>query len=276
MNQTRGHLPFLRTQIMRALTGRVAIGGIAVCATLVIVSCGGKDKKNVAKPGGGDGMTGSPGSLTIPKVDESLCDTSSKRVTTFDLNRDNKPDVWKLYATVSEGGTTVEVLTCKQVDYDHDGIKDYVVTYRETGELRTEEADLTFDGRFDARHHFDEKTGKIYLIERDMDHDKKPDVWEKFDSAGRIESVRRDSNADGKPDIWEQYTDGQLVAILYDDDYDNKVDRKEQLVETKPIADAPPAPNIDKAPKPEIAPPTAPQTETQTDDGDGTSPGGDS
>ena len=233
---------------------------------LSVSACGGKDKKDAKKPGDGAGMTGSPGSLIVPKVDESLCDTSSKRVTTFDLNKDNQPDVWKLYKTVNEGGTSVEVLTCKQVDYDHDGIKDYVVTYRDTGELNAEEADLTFDGRFDARHHFDEKTGKIYLIERDMDHDKKPDVWEKFDADGQIESVRRDSNADGKPDIWEQYTDGQLVAILYDDDFDNKVDRKEQLVSNKPIADAPPAPNIENAPKPEIeAPVVEPTPDVETD-----------
>lgn len=214
-------------------------------SALVAVGCSGSDKKDTKKPGDGDGLEGSPGSLVVPKVDASLCDTSGKRVETYDLNRDNQPDVWKLFATINEGGTSVEVLTCKQVDFDHDGVKDYVVTYKDTGEMNAEEADLTFDGRFDARHHFDDKSGKVYLIERDTDFDKKPDVWEKFDADGLIESVRRDTNADGKPDVWEQYVKGELVAILYDDDFDNKVDRKEQLVNKKPVAEPPPAPNIE-------------------------------
>lgn len=242
-------------------------------ALLLVAGCPGKDKKDTDKPGDGQTMDGTPNALIVPKVDESLCDTTGKRVTTYDLNRDNQPDVWKLYATVNNGGTSLEILTCKQVDFDHDGIKDYVVTFGETGEMNAEEADLTFDGRFDARHHFDQKTGKVYLIERDTDFDKKPDVWEKFDAEGQIESVRRDTNADGKPDIWEQYNKGELVAILYDDDFDNKVDRKEQVGVKKPVAAPPPKPNID-TPKPEIetpegaepAPPAgegdAPETET--------------
>jgi len=157
-----------------------------------------------------------------------LCSTKDKKVSTFDLNHDNQPDVWKLYATVDESGTKVQVLTCKQVDYDHDGTKDYVATYKGTGELLHEEFDFTFDGKFDAREHYDPKTGKVNLIERDSDHDKKPDIWEKFDKEGLLESVRRDRNADGKPDVWEQYDKGELTAILYDDDYDSKVDRKER------------------------------------------------
>jgi len=241
----------------------VSLFGVVLCAVFV-VACSGGDKKDSKKPGDGDTMDGTPNALIVPKVDESLCDTAGKRVTTYDLNRDNQPDVWKLYATLNEGGTSVEVLTCKQVDFDHDGIKDYVVTFKDTGEMNAEEADLTFDGRFDARHHFDDKTGKVYLIERDTDFDKKPDVWEKFDPEGLIESVRRDTNADGKPDIWEQYSKGELIAILYDDDFDNKVDRKEQLGVKKPVVAPPPAPNID-GPKPEIEAPPPPETEPKTE-----------
>ena len=206
--------------------GNRVIGFALGVGVLSLVACGGSSKaggsKNVAGIGDTDG-------ITVPRVDPALCETKGKKVTTYDLNHDNKPDVWKLYASADEGGTTVEILTCKQVDLDHDGKKDYVQTYSRTGQIVAEEFDFTFEGSMDAREHYDKKTGKIYLIERDSDHDRKPDVWEKYDAEGRLESVRRDRNADGKPDLWEQYKDGQLLAILYDDDFDNKVDRKDGL-----------------------------------------------
>jgi hypothetical protein len=230
---------------LRAQTLVAALG-------VALLACGGS-KKDAKNP---DGLAGSPGALVVPEVDKKLCDTTGKRVETYDLDRDNRPDVWRVFATVKERGVETEVMTCKQVDFDKDGVKDYVVTYRETGQMNSEEVDLTFDDRFDTRHHFDKSTNKVYLIERDMDHDGKPDVWEKFDDDGVLESVRRDSNGDGKPDIWEQYVEGELVAILYDDDHDNRVDRKEQIKLPKaPEADAPP-PNTEDTQPPATEPKT--------------------
>jgi hypothetical protein len=216
------------------------IRSIHVVLTLGLASgCGG------AGAGGGttEGIAGS-NQKNIPKVDSELCDTSGKQVQTFDLNQDETPDVWKLYATVEEDGTKVEVLTCKQVDYDHDGKKDYVAIYNKTGEMVAEEFDFTFDGRFDAREHYDKKGGQIYMVERDLDHNKNPDTWEKYDTDGNLESVERDRNGDGKPDLWEQYQRGVLLAILYDDDYDRKVDRKEsgRPTSTLPRPTSAPAP----------------------------------
>src|SRR5262249_33078532 len=75
--------------------------------------------------------------------------------------------------------------------------------------------------------HYDRKTGKVSVVERDTDHDKKTDVWEEYDDSGGLVAVRMDRNGDGKPDVWEQYDRGLLTAILYDDDFDNRVDRKE-------------------------------------------------
>lgn len=221
----------------------VALGTIAFAA-LSTAACGGSSKKSTSEPVAG--IDGSD-SLSVPRVDPNLCDTKGKKVTTYDLNHDNRPDVWKLFATSNEGGTTVEILTCKQVDLDHDGKKDYVQTFSRTGEILAEEFDFTFEGAMDAREHYDKKTGKIYLIERDSDHDKKPDVWEKYDKEGRIESVRRDRNADGKPDLWEQYKDGELLAILYDDDFDNKVDRKDEVKSV-----APPTPDTTTEPEEDV------------------------
>ena len=210
---------------------------LVLAAVAVIVACGGKSK-GPNEAGTTDGTMGQS-SLDVPKVDPKLCSTKGKTVQTFDLNQDNKPDVWKLFAQVDKDGTRVNVLTCKQVDYDHDGGMDYVATYQESGELIAEEFDFTFDGKFDAREHYDNKAGKVAVIERDTDHNKKPDLWEKYNTAGQLESIQRDRNADGKPDVWEQYSGDQLVTILYDEDFDSRVDRREDAQAPQSITPAP-------------------------------------
>jgi len=229
--------------------------GRSLLVVTVAVGCGGKDKHGASGPESKMADSG-PEALTIPKVDPELCSPKGKRVQTFDLNRDNRADVWKLYKQSEQGGTTLEILTCKQVDYDHDGRKDYVAVYSDTGDLIAEEFDFTFEGHIDARQHYDKGTGKVHLVERDSDHDKKPDIWEKYDQSGNIESVRRDRNADGKPDLWEEYDKGVLVSILYDDDFDNRVDRREVRASSE-------APATETEARPEI------EDEARSDDDEG-------
>lgn len=217
----------------------IRTGCLILTAALALsaAGCGGSSKGESTMPGG----MGASNQANLPKVDPSLCDTDGKRVETFDLNQDNNPDVWKLYAQVEEDGTNVDVLTCKQVDYDHDGDKDYVATYDRTGALVSESFDFTFDGKFDATRYYDKKTGQVYMVQRDIDHNQKPDTWEKYDTQGQLESIERDRNGDSKPDLWEQYQKGDLLAILYDEDFDGKVDRKQSSRPT-PEAPATPAP----------------------------------
>jgi len=205
-------------------------------ATLFILGCGGGSKKSTTKGVTGKGDT----STTIPKVDPTLCATKGKKISTFDLNRDQKPDVWKLYKTIQEGGASVEILTCKQVDLDHDGRKDYVVAFNSKGGMIFEKFDFTFDGKFDAFARYDEKSGTLYQVQRDSDFDGKYDITEMYDDGGVLQSVRRDRNGDKNPDVWEQYEKGSLVAILYDDDFDKKVDRREEVkAKKKKVAPVP-------------------------------------
>jgi hypothetical protein len=198
----------------------------------------------------------------VPKVDPTLCDTNGKNVVTYDLNHDNKPDVWRLYKTEDEGGTKVEWLTCKQVDFDHDGRKDWVVAYNRKGNMLFEKADFDYDGKWDMSAIYDSKTGVVAEVERDTDFDGKFDVKEIYDSAGQLTSVRRDRNGDGQPDLWEQYKDGVLLAILYDDDFDGKVDRREEIPGAHPKIEMPTTLDttatgaLDQA-----APPAAPSTD---------------
>ena len=177
--------------------------------------------------------------VSIPKVDATLCDTSGKNVVTGDLNKDNKPDVWRLYATEDEGGTKVEFMTCKQVDFDHDGRKDWVEAYNRKGNLLFQKADFDYDGKWDMSAIFDTKTGQVAEVERDTDFDGKFDVKETYDSGGALLSVQRDRNSDGKADYWEQYKDNVLIAMLYDDDYDGKVDRRDEIPGAHPKVEMP-------------------------------------
>jgi hypothetical protein len=87
---------------------------------------------------------------TIPTVDPTLCDTNGKNVVTYDLNHDGKPDVWRIYKSEDEGGTKVEFMTCKQIDFDHDGRKDWVVAYNRKGMPLYEKADFDYDGKWDV------------------------------------------------------------------------------------------------------------------------------
>ena len=199
----------------------------------------------LAACGGGKGNTTPKNDQSldaaVPKVDPTLCDTNGKNVVTFDLNHDNKPDVWRLYQTEDDGGTKVEFLTCKQVDFDHDGRKDWVVAYNRKGNPLYEMADFDYDGKWDEKKIFDPKTGIVAEVERDTDFDGKFDVREIYDSAGQLVSVQRDRNNDGKPDYWEQYKDGVLIAILYDDDFDGKVDRRDEIPGAQPKVEMPTA-----------------------------------
>lgn len=194
--------------------------------------------------------------------DPGLCDVAGKRVVLFDLNRDRAADVWKVYSRTEEAETRLEVLSCKQVDFDHDGRKDYVVEYDGKGGKRIERFDFDFDGRFDAAFELHERSGKPAKVQRDSNFDGRYDLVEEYDEEGVIESIERDRNGDSKPDLWEQYLRGKLVAVLYDDNYDEKVDRREETEigdDTAWPADEPPAGEDDGA-----APAPAGQTGAKT------------
>ena len=83
------------------------------------------------------------------------------------------------------------------------------------------------------------RPAKVAEVERDTDFDGKFDVKEIYDTPGVLQSVRRDRNGDSQPDQWEQYKDTVLIAILYDDDFDGKVDRREEIPGATPKVEMP-------------------------------------
>src|SRR3954470_12182072 len=57
---------------------------------------------------------------SAPQVDRTKCSDKGKQIVTADTNQDKKPDVWKFFETRNENGQKLDVLTCKQVDLNHD------------------------------------------------------------------------------------------------------------------------------------------------------------
>lgn len=211
---------------------RVFVAGLAASLGLGVAGCK-KDKPADTTPTDGTTTQG------LPAVDPTLCETAGKNIITYDLNRDGMPDVWRLYRTEDEGDTKVETMTCKQVDFDHDGRKDWVVGFGRKGARLFEKVDMDYDGKFDLSAVYDPKTGVVAEIERDSDFDGKYDLKELYDTTGKLTSVRIDRDGNGEPDEWEQYKEGALVAILYDDNYDGKVDRREEVPGSRPKVEMP-------------------------------------
>jgi hypothetical protein len=225
---------------------------LAGLCVVLVAGCGGKKEKTTPKT---DSMD-----ISIPKVDPTLCDTNGKNVVTYDLNHDNRPDVWRLYKTEDEGGTKIEFLTCKQVDVNRDGKKDWVVAYNRKGNPLFERSDYDYDGKWDMSAIYDTKTTQLAEVERDTNFDGAFDVKEYYDTVGTLASIRRDRNSDGQPDQWEQYKDTILLAILYDDDFDGKVDRREEIPGARPKIEMPTTEDpmasgsLDEKPKTPVAP----------------------
>jgi hypothetical protein len=240
--------------------------GVGAGTVLCLAACGGGKSGSGKTEGLGQSMSGDrPQDLKVPRVDPSLCkaEGNDRRIAAYDLNHDDRADAWKIFKIKEERGTKVEVMTCKQVDLDHDpqSRKDYVVEYDDAGNMILEEFDFDFDGKFDARRHYDANTQRKILVERNTDFDEKPDLWEEYDKMEKVDRVLRDRNGDGKPDYWELFRDGTLETILYDDDFDGKVDKREDATTAPPEATPPPPGTVPTAPG--AAPPAgAPPAET--------------
>jgi hypothetical protein len=191
-----------------------------------------------------------------PAVDRSKCSDKGKQVVTADVNFDKKPDVWKFFTTVQQNGQSASVLTCKQVDLNHDGKIDMVYYYDETGTQTTmEEFDLDFDGQFEATNYY--VGGKRVRREEDTNFDKRTDVWTYFEDE-KIVRIERDSDFNGKVDEWQYYEGGKLDRIGYDTTGTGRLDKWDRA----PEGEAQPAEGTGAAPAAAPAGATAPPAAT--------------
>ena len=182
----------------------LALGSVALLA----VACAETPKHAEMVTTGGGNIP------TPPNVDRTKCDEKGKNVITADTNLDQKADVWKFYQSVDVGGQKTEILTCKEVDLNHDGKIDLVYYYDDKGATLTlDEADTDFDGKFDMTRYY--ANGKVVREELDTNFDQKPDVWKYYEDE-KLVRQERDTNGDGKVDEWEYYEGGKLDRIGYD------------------------------------------------------------
>ena len=129
-----------------------------------------------------DEMASAPTGSNVPlapQVDRTKCSDKGKEIVTADTNEDKKPDVWKFFQVMDVGGQKTEILTCKQVDLNHDGKLDIIYYYDDKGVQTTvEEFDLDFDGKFDLTVYY--VNGKKVREELDTNYDQRPDLWKYY------------------------------------------------------------------------------------------------
>ena len=166
-----------------------------------------------------------------PLVDRAKCNDKDKHVVTADTDGDKKPDSWKFFKTIDVGGQKTEVITCKQVDLNHDGKIDMVNYYDDGGpQIVLEEIDGDFDGKFDFTAYYNQN--KRVRDEFDMNFDQRVDLW-KYYEEGKLVRIEKDPNNDGKVDEWEYYEGGKLDRIGYDTSGSGRVDQWDRAPEVE-------------------------------------------
>ena len=215
--------------IMTNLSGRQAIsqgtkiGGLAVAfGFAAVIGCAGSPKTGTESQGtAGGGNVAAP-----PPVDRARCKSDGKQVIQSDTNLDKKPDVWKYFVPNGQGA---QVMTCRQVDLNHDGKVDITYYYDDLGaQTILDEVDLDFDGRVDLTTYY--TAGRKVREELDTNYDNQPDVW-KFYEDDKLVRIERDADFNGKVDQWEYYEGGKLDRIGYDTSGSGRVDKWDRAPE---------------------------------------------
>ena len=140
----------------------------------------------------------------------------------FDLDGDGRPDVFKHWRVVRQGGQVpagTRLLARREVDLDFDGKVDMITEYDVQGRVALERLDLDFDGRFDAVDHYE--NGQLVLREMELGYDQRPKVWKYYEN-GQLVRKERDLRGEGRPQEWEYFDGGRLVRIGRDVDGDGK------------------------------------------------------
>ena len=161
--------------------------------------------------------------MRLLSVDATRCDPSGKRTEQQDLNRDGRADMITL--TIQGSGPDSGKISCKQGDFNHDGLLDAYIHYSTQGDVVREQFDLDHDGRLDLGRYYEE--GSLVLDEQDLNHDGYVDAWRRYDK-GRLIRIDVDRDHDGRPDQFSFFVAGSIDRVGYDTTGDGKVDRWDQ------------------------------------------------
>ena len=213
-----------------------------------VLGCGGAQKA----PTQNAAAAGATNVQAPPPIDRSRCKATGKQVMEADTNLDKKPDVWKYFVANGQGA---QVMTCKQVDLNHDGKVDIIYYYDDTGaQSNLEEFDLDFDGRIDLTVYY--ANGKKIREELDTNYDGQSDLW-KFYEDEKLVRIERDSDFNARVDQWEFYEGGKLDRIGYDTSGSGRVDKWDRAPEGDDTAGAEAASAKAASPAPTAPVPTA-------------------
>jgi len=247
----RGRQRFSLRRLSTLMAPAAPLGALVL--TVAMAGCGSTQSTGPVTPTSASNIPGAP------PVDRTRCKAEGKQVTTADTNMDGKADVWKYFVANGQGA---QVLTCKQVDLNHDGKIDIVYYYDDTGTKTTlEEFDTDRDGHIDETVYY--VNGKKVRSEFDTNLDDKPDVWNYYEDE-KLVRIERDTDFNGKVDQWEYYEGGKLDRIGYDTTGAGKVDKWDRAPDGGDVAapaGAPPAsppPATTTAPTASAAPAPAP------------------
>ena len=210
---------------MRATT--LLLSG-AVLALAAAAACGGSPKgvkSAKAAPGGSTDQS------HWPADDKSLCEgvvhwrnNAQLQVSESVGPGSIRPNVRRIFKVVGQGDDQHQVLMCREIDTNLDGLKDVVRIFNDKGEPVHEEADTNYDGVIDDWINF--AGGRIE--EEDVDTTLsagRPNVW-KFYLDGQLSRIRRNTHCpSGKPDVWEIYVKDRLERVGNDATCDGHVDR---------------------------------------------------
>jgi len=196
-------------------------GWFLLLSALLAVSCGGEQtaRRDRARRGArAQALRGGHADQ-----DRGRCDRQGREVSDQDTNGDGAPDVRKVFVRITRpGGATELVMVCREIDLNHDGVKDVVRYYTDEARPLREEADRDFDGRIDSVNFFE--NGIVVRREIDQNHDGRVDTWSYLER-GVITRGERDANGDGRKDHWEYFENGRVIRVGEDLDGDGRVDR---------------------------------------------------
>jgi hypothetical protein len=203
----------------------------ALLAVTFLLACGGVACGGAPAPSGRTAPGGSNDPSHWPRDDRSLCDgfVHWKSNPALEVSEtvgpgSIRPNIRRVYKVVGEREDRHQVLLCREIDTNLDGIKDLVRTFNDKGEPLHEEADTNFDGKIDDWINF--ANGRI--AEEDIDTSLsagRPNVW-KFYLDGQLSRIRRNTHCpSGKPDVWEIYFRNRLERVGNDTSCDGHIDR---------------------------------------------------
>lgn len=199
---------------------------VAIALVWGLIGCGSPSQnvKNEATKGGAKAKLDT-------EIPEPQVGGAGEMVKKFDLNKDKRADLFKVFVYGTKNGKRVPVLVRSEIDLNGDGKIDVRRFYKDDIKNRAE-FDLDFDGRFDVIHFFDDSGNllkKAYFMR--SRNPRRPDLLKYYEVIGKKKAKRsvlvrkeRDDNLDGRVDYWEYWENGSLDRIGRDTDYDGSVD----------------------------------------------------